>query len=98
MSIITLEKPVPKVAESDWYYKVTELKESCDNHRHNAFQLRNESHMLRNDTDVTTNWGTHHTNFTIFDRYVLCFNALKQQNIYTFFLFLDELKLHDGKN
>lgn len=77
MSIVQFEKPVPKVAESDWYYKVTELKESCDNHRRNAFELRNESHKLRNNTDVTTNWGTHNTNCKIIDRYVttvfLCF-------------------------
>ncbi|KAL4112315.1 hypothetical protein QTP88_016127 [Uroleucon formosanum] len=68
MSIVTFEKPVPKVAESDWYYKITELKESCDEHRRYAFVLRNESQRLRNDTDVTTYWGTHRTNSKIFDR------------------------------
>jgi len=74
MSIVTFEKPVPKVAESDWYYKVSELKESCDNHRRNAFELRNESHKLRNDTDITTRWGIHHTNSKIIDRYVFNFH------------------------
>jgi len=73
MSIVTFEKPVPKVAESDWNYKVYELKESCDNHRLDAFKLRNESHRLRNDTDVTTYWSTHHTNSEIIDRYVFFF-------------------------
>ncbi|XP_025194440.1 tektin-B1-like [Melanaphis sacchari] len=68
MSIVTFEKPVPKVAESDWYYKITELKESCDQHRHYTFVLGNESQKLRNDTDVTTYWGTHNTNSKIFDR------------------------------
>jgi len=70
MSIVTFEKPVPKVAESDWYYKITELKESCNEHRRHAFILRNESQRLRNDTDVTTYWGTHHTNSKIIDRYI----------------------------
>lgn len=70
MSIVTYEKPIPKVAEADWYYKVTELKESCDNRRRNAFELRNESHKLRNETDVTTDWSTHCTNSKIIDRYV----------------------------
>lgn len=69
MSIITLEKPVPKVAESDWYYKVTELKQTCDQQRNNAFKLRNESHALRDDTDITTFWSTHRTNTIIIDRY-----------------------------
>lgn len=69
MSIVTLEKPVPKVAESDWYFKVSELKESCDNYRRNAFELRNESHRLRNNTDITTHWNTHNTNSLIVDRY-----------------------------
>lgn len=70
MSIVTFEKPIPKVAESDWYYKITELKESCDEHRHSAFVLGNESQRLRNDTDVTTYWGTHRTNSKIIDRYI----------------------------
>ncbi|XP_050433254.1 tektin-2 [Adelges cooleyi] len=68
MSIVTLEKPVPKVAGSDWYYRVSELKESCDNRRRDAFQLQNESHKLRNNADITTFWGTHHTNSSIVDR------------------------------
>lgn len=68
MSIITFEKPVPKVAEYDWYYKVTEIKETCDNQRSDAFELRNESHKLRDETDVTTFWNTHHTNSKIIDR------------------------------
>jgi len=68
MSIVTFEKPVPKVAESDWYYKITELKQSCEEHRRNAFALRNESQRLMNDTDVTNYRGTHHTNSKIFDR------------------------------
>jgi len=70
MSIVTFEKPVPNVAVSDWNYKVYELKESCDNHRANAFELRNESHRLRNDTDVTTSWSTHYTNCQMIDRYI----------------------------
>lgn len=68
MSILTFEKPVPKVAESDWYYKVTELKETCDNQRNDAFELRSESHKLRDETDVSTFWNTHHTNSKIIDR------------------------------
>lgn len=76
MSIITFEKPVPKVAESDWYFKVSELKESCDNHRHDAFELRNESRRLRNNTDITTYWGTHSTNSMIFDRYYIFLSHL----------------------
>lgn len=73
MSIVTFEKPVPKVTESDWFYKITELKESCDGHRHDAFELKTESHRLRNDTDVTTYWGTHRTNAKTIDRYYIFF-------------------------
>jgi len=94
MSIVTFEKPVPKVAESDWYYKITELKESCDAHRRHAFVLGNESQRLRNDTDVTTYWGTHRTNSKIFDRYVPYdfYFYLKQRNRRITFIFLDALK------
>ncbi|XP_022177341.1 tektin-B1-like [Myzus persicae] len=89
MSIVTFEKPVPKVAESDWYYKITELKESCDEHRRHAFVLKNESQRLRNDTDVTTYWATHRTNSKIFDRRIeiirwknlieLCYKNLQKE-------------------
>ncbi|VVC43023.1 Hypothetical protein CINCED_3A004158 [Cinara cedri] len=68
MSIVTFEIPVPKVSEADWYYKVSELKETCDYHRKNAFELKNESHKLRNDTDITTSWATLSTNSKIIDR------------------------------
>lgn len=73
MSIVTFEKPVPRVAETDWYYKVSELRTSCDDHRQNAFELKNESHQLRNNTDITTNWSTYHTNSAIIDRYALLY-------------------------
>lgn len=69
MSIVTFEKPVPRVAETDWYYKVSELKTLCDDHRRKAFELRNESHQLRNNTDITTYWNTRHTNAAIINRY-----------------------------
>lgn len=95
MSIVTLEKPVAKVAESDWYYKVYELKESCDNHRLNAFGLRNESHRLRNDTDVTTCWDTHRTNSNIVDRYV--FSGTRFACETEKFYLADELKSYAGK-
>ncbi|XP_027846423.1 tektin-B1-like [Aphis gossypii] len=89
MSIVTFEKPVPKVAKSDWYYKITELKESCDEYRRYTFVLGNESQKLRNNTDVTTYWSTHHTNSKIFDRRIeitrwkylieLCYKNLQKE-------------------
>lgn len=71
MSIVTFEKPIPKVAESNWNYKIYELKVFCDNQRLNAFDLRNESHRLRNDTNVTTHWSTH---YEFIDKYVFFIN------------------------
>jgi hypothetical protein len=73
MSIVTFEKPVTRVAETDWYYKISELKESCNDHRRNVFELRNESHQIRNNTDITTYWNTHHTNSAILNRYALLY-------------------------
>lgn len=69
MSIVTFEKPVPKISESDWNYKLIELRGSCDRSRDCAFTLGNESHRLRNETDLTTHWGTCRTNSDIVDRY-----------------------------
>jgi len=69
MSIVTFEKPVPKVSESDWNYKLIELRQSCDRSRRCAFTLGNESHRLRNETDLTTYWGACRTNSNIVDRY-----------------------------
>jgi len=85
MSIFTFGKPVPNISESDWYYKITELKESCGKSRRNAFTLRNESHRLRNETDLTTYWGTKRTNSNIIDRYV--FTILLKSKIYITFIF-----------
>lgn len=69
MSIVTFEKPVPKVKESDWHYKISELKEFCNHTRKNAFELKNESRKLSNDTDITITYATNSTNSKIIDRY-----------------------------
>jgi len=74
MSIVTFEKPVPNISESDWNYKLIELRGSCDRSRNCAFTLGNESHRLRNETDLTTYWGTCRTNSDIVDRYEFYYN------------------------
>ncbi|XP_025200186.1 tektin-2-like [Melanaphis sacchari] len=68
MSIITFEKPVPNISESEWNYKLLELRRSCDKSRRCAFKLGNESHRLRNETGLTTYWSTYRTNSNIVDR------------------------------
>lgn len=76
MSIVTYEKPVPNISESDWSYKLIELRGSCDRNRRCAFTLGNESHRLRNETDLTTYWSTCRTNTNIVDRYDFYYNFL----------------------
>ncbi|KAK9502819.1 hypothetical protein O3M35_011521 [Rhynocoris fuscipes] len=61
-SIVIVQKPVPRVALPDWQGKVWDLRQTCDTHRENAFNLRNESTKLRNETEISTNWQTKQNN------------------------------------
>ncbi|BES94091.1 Tektin family [Nesidiocoris tenuis] len=76
-SIVVLEKPTPRVPLPDWHGKVWELRQTCDTRRRDAFNLRNESRLLRNETETKTYWTTHHNNSRISDRYV---EVLKWKN------------------
>ncbi|XP_050053868.1 tektin-2-like isoform X2 [Aphis gossypii] len=68
MSIVNFEKSQPKISEPDWYYKLTELRGACDKIRRSAFALEHESRRLRNETGLTTYWGTHRNNTNIANR------------------------------
>ena len=68
ISVTTFEKPIPKVALPDWHNKVHELKQVCDTRRLDAFNLRNNSRQLRNETNVKTQWDTYHNNVRLADR------------------------------
>ncbi|KAI5737324.1 hypothetical protein M8J76_012338 [Diaphorina citri] len=45
-SIVSLEKPKPKVADSDWHAKIFQLRHSCDTRRQYAFNLKNEARQI----------------------------------------------------
>lgn len=68
MSVATVEKPIAKIALSDWHGKVAELKKTCDTRRGDAFKLRNEARQLRNETSSQTQWNTYHNNVRLADR------------------------------
>uniref|UniRef100_A0A0A9XWS8 Tektin n=1 Tax=Lygus hesperus TaxID=30085 RepID=A0A0A9XWS8_LYGHE len=76
-SIVVLEKPMPRVPLPDWHGKVWELRQTCDTRRNDAFNLRNESRLLRNETDAKTYWTTYHNNSRLSDRFV---EVLKWKN------------------
>ncbi|XP_073968914.1 tektin-B1 [Rhodnius prolixus] len=61
-SVVIIEKPVPRVALPDWHGKVWDLRQTCDTHRQNAFDLRSESKKLRSQTEIATNWQTKQNN------------------------------------
>ncbi|XP_014244697.1 tektin-2 [Cimex lectularius] len=67
-SIVTLEKPTPRVPLPDWHGKVWELRQTCDTRRNDAFNLRNEARQLRNETDATTYWSTYHNDSRLAER------------------------------
>ncbi|XP_014277163.1 tektin-B1 [Halyomorpha halys] len=69
-SIITLEKPLTRVALPDWHGKVWELRQTCDTRRKDASDLKNASKEMRNDTDCTTRWDTYINNNRLQDRVV----------------------------
>ncbi|KAL1129309.1 hypothetical protein AAG570_013838 [Ranatra chinensis] len=65
-----MEKPVPRVALADWHGKMWELRQTCDTRRRDAFNLRNESRQLRNETESKTTWDTYHNNARLTDRLI----------------------------
>ncbi|KAL1458308.1 hypothetical protein WDU94_008469 [Cyamophila willieti] len=67
-SIVCLEKPKSKVADSDWHGKIFQLRHSCDVKRQAAFELKNEARQLRNETDISTHWGAYQNNARLADR------------------------------
>lgn len=67
------EKPLPHLGLDDWHSRSNQLRNVADVHRNDAFELRQSSRNLRNETAVQTNWDTYQNNARLADRFVLIY-------------------------
>lgn len=62
------EKPLQHLGLQDWYSRSNQLKNIADTYRNEAFELRQSSRNLRNETAVQTTWDTYQNNARLADR------------------------------
>ncbi|XP_036336329.1 tektin-B1 [Rhagoletis pomonella] len=67
-TVITWEKPVPHLALSDWNARVNQLRNVADARRGDAFDIRQCSRNLRNETRIEADWINYETNEALAER------------------------------
>lgn len=67
-SVIIYEKPLQHLGLDDWNSRLTQLRNVADLRRADAFELRQTSRNLRNETKIQTDWDTYHNNARLADR------------------------------
>ncbi|CAG9773184.1 unnamed protein product [Ceutorhynchus assimilis] len=68
MSGVPFEKPLPHIGLADWFAKQWDIQQTNDTRSSDAFKLRQEARLLRNETNIKTNWDTYHNNVRLGDR------------------------------
>lgn len=67
-SVVTMEKPLQHLGLTDWHSRVQQLRNVADTRRDEAFNLRQTSRILRNETRIQTTWDTYYNNSKLSDR------------------------------
>lgn len=67
-SVVIMEKPMQHLGLDDWNCRVTQLRNVADKRRQEAFELRQDSKTLRNETRIESEWNTYETNNALTDR------------------------------
>lgn len=75
------EKPLQHLGLQDWYSRSNQLKNIADTYRNEAFELRQSSRNLRNETAVQTTWDTYQNNARLADRWVS--ERMKRMYVFT---------------
>lgn len=70
MSIATFEKPLTHFSLADWYSNQWETQQTSVTRGNDAFNLRHESRLFRNETNVKSQWDTYLNNVRLADRLV----------------------------
>lgn len=67
-SIEVYQKRTNHRSMPDWHMGLSTLRETARSKRHDAFDLRNMSVQLRNETNIITKWDTYQNNERLRDR------------------------------
>ncbi|XP_013113752.2 tektin-2 [Stomoxys calcitrans] len=67
-SLLVLEKPLQHLGLADWNSRVTTLRNVADARRNDAFNIRQSSRTLRNETRIEADWTNYETNEALSER------------------------------
>ena len=65
----------------DWYAKQWELQQAADTRRSDCFDLRNSARLIRNETQIKTEWDTYMNNARLADRQYDIFNFHRNNSV-----------------
>lgn len=69
-SLLVLEKPLQHLSLSDWNSRVNKLRNIADARRNDAFNVRQSSRTLRNETRIEADWTNLESNEALAQRSV----------------------------
>lgn len=64
------EKPIQHLGLDDWFARINQLCNVADVRRNDAFDVRQSSRCVRNESAVQTHWETVHNNSRLSNRFV----------------------------
>lgn len=67
-SVVTFDKPLKHLSLNDWNLRISQLRNNSETKRLDAFNLRQASRNLRNESTVESFWSTYYNNERFADR------------------------------
>lgn len=67
-SVVTFDKPLKHLSLNDWNLRISQLRNNSETKRLDAFNLRQVSRNLRNESTVESFWSTYYNNERFSDR------------------------------
>lgn len=67
-SVVTFDKPLKHLSLNDWNLRISQLRNNSETQRLDAFNLRQVSRNLRNESTVESFWSTYYNNERFSDR------------------------------
>lgn len=86
-----VEKPIQHLGLDDWFSRTNQLCNVADVRRKDAFDVRQSSRCVRNESSVQTHWETVHNNSRLSNRFVNSRNKL-ESHFYSNFIHFDQFQ------
>lgn len=67
-SVVTFDKPLKHLSLNDWNLRINQLRNNAETRRIDAFNFRQVSRNLRNESTVESFWSTYYNNERFTDR------------------------------